>query len=126
MLIRGIVFVGLATMFAVSPEASASYSMFCELRGKVTSPPIQSKSLQFEFLIEEARDIEVDIIGKGNPDCHLWIGRRVDVILAIEDAGDPATLVEGAKLKLERYDLDVFDGETGAAFRSIKYVRKDI
>lgn len=99
--------------------------MFCELRGKVASSPIQSTSLQFEFDVEEALDIEVDNLGPGNPDCHLFNGKRLDVILDLQDVGNAETIVEGAWLSLERFDIDVFDSESGAAFRSVKYVRKD-
>jgi hypothetical protein len=116
---------GLLAIFLISPNASASYQMFCELRGKVASSPIQSTSLQFEFDVEEALDIEVDNLGPGNPDCHLFNGKRLDVILDLQDVGNAETIVEGAWLSLERFDIDVFDSESGAAFRSVKYVRKD-
>lgn len=97
--------------------------MFCEMNGKIVSDPMRSEYIEFEFLVESVRDIEVDALGRGELDCHLMQGKTIHVILDREDAGDLKQVKEGARLTLERYDFDVVNKESEIV-RSIRYVRK--
>lgn len=113
-------------MLLSSPDATASYQMFCELSGTILSTPVQSQDVEFLFRVDSAREIEVEILGGGAEDCQTFVGTTVTVALEQEDAGNLEELVQGAKVLLERYDVDVFLTDTGAAFRSVKYVRNDL
>ena len=125
-MMKKLVIVGIVVVFVNSPDASASYQMFCELDGTISSAPIQSDNVQFEFYVESAREVELEVIGRGEPDCHLYVGKKLAVILALKHAGDRKQLVEGARILLERYDIDVVNRKSGAMQRQVKYVRKDI
>lgn len=115
----------LFSVFSLSPfSALGSYQMFCELDGEVVSTPIQSNYIEFAFLVASARDVEVEVLGSGEPDCHLIEGKRIRIVLEYGDAGDPAQIENTARLTLERYELDVVHQKSGNVVRSIKYVRK--
>jgi hypothetical protein len=116
----------LVATFASSPEALSSYQMFCELKGSVLSTPTKSEALEFEYAVESSREIEVEVLGSGTADCHLLQGQTVVVALNLKDAGDLGQIIKGAKIVLERYDVDVVNTQSGAITRSVKYVRKDI
>jgi len=100
--------------------------MFCELSGEVVSAPIRSGVLKFKYRVQTARDIEIEGLGNGNPDCHHMLGRVISVVLEEENAGDIDQIVKGAIIILERYELDVVNANTGAMIRSVKHIRTDI
>lgn len=106
-----------------SPSLLASYQMFCELEGEIVSTPVLSEFIEFEFQVELASNLEVELLGSGEPDCHLMQGKRIKVILEPENAGDQTEIVAGARLTLQRYEIDVIREQTGDVVRSIKHVR---
>ena len=123
---KKIALVGLAIASAGSFDAIASYSMFCELSGEIVSTPVESEFLKFDVLVKTARDIEFETLGYGNPDCHLLQGRVITVALEKKVPGDSAKIVEGARIVLERYEMDVVNTKTGAVYRNVKHVRKGV
>lgn len=96
--------------------------MFCEIEGEVVSAPTFSGQIEFEFLVTGSRDIEVEGLGGGEPDCHLMAGKTIAVVLDPRDTSDEARILEGAQLTLERYEIDVIIQHTGGVARSIKHV----
>ena len=110
-------------LFASPSAALASYQMFCEMDGEVVSTPTFSEFIEFEFQVTDSRDIEVEILGGGEPDCQLMTGKTITVVLEPKDAGDKTQISNGAQLTLERFEMDVILEKTGDVVRSIKHVR---
>ena len=115
----------LIAMTCVAPDASASFQMFCELEGEVISSPRHTEVIEFQFKVEAAREIEVEILGPGNPGCHFFQGKTLDVVLDISDAAEIASISKGSRITLERYHINVILNETDSVVRSVKYVRTD-
>ena len=111
-------------IFSVFFNASASYEIFCELKGKVVSEPVESDVLSFDFFVEQALDIELKDVGRGNKDCYHLQGKTVSVVIAGVDFGNIKSLSNGARISLQRYDVDVVDHKTGEIVRSVRYVHK--
>ena len=103
--------------------ALASYQMFCEMEGRISSAPTFSTVIEFEFRVAESRQIDDETLGVGESDCHLLNGKTIAVALESDDAGDTSQIRQGARLVLQRYEVDVIVGSTGAVVRSIKHVR---
>ena len=90
----------------VSPSiALASYHVYCEMEGEVSSTPIFSDFINFEFEVTDSRDIEFENGSRGEPDCHLMKGKSIRVFLDPEDAGDQTQIFRGAKLTIRRYQV---------------------
>lgn len=111
-----------ATMLLMSLDAAASYLRFCELTGEVVSSPSHAGTIDFQFLVSNARDIDPEPDIRNDSDCAGLVGTRLAVVLGADVAGDPATIVKGSIITLERYDMDVMD-RSGGVFRSVRYVR---
>ena len=103
--------------------ALASYQMFCEMKGEVSSTPTFSTVIEFEFRVTVSRKVDDKTLGVSEPDCHLLDGKTIAVALESDDAGDTAQIRQGARLALRRYEIDVVVGSTGEVVRSIKHVR---
>lgn len=112
-------------LLCASIEANSSFQMSCELQGEIRSDPVGSTNVEFDFIPSVARDIEVEVPGSGWTECQSLEGRVLRVVLGRKDVGDRKTLVKGAQIVLERYDMDVISSRTGEVVRSIKYVRID-
>lgn len=112
-------------LFSALSGTLASYQMFCEIEGKVVSTPVFSNFIAFEFAVSSSRDIEDEILGAGWLDCHLLLGKRIKVVLEPEDAGEHDQISVGARLTLERYEVDVILEQSGDIVRSVKHVRTD-
>lgn len=111
--------------FAVSKSADASYQMFCELKGEVVTAEQQESFVRFKFRIDESRDIQLEGLGSGATDCHQLIEEEITIVLDFADAGNRSQIVPGARLSLERYEIDVYMNNDGQPIRSITHIRTD-
>ena len=117
---------GLVAASLPATKAAASYQMFCEIGGVIVSQPSESDPIEFDFLVDEARELDVEGVGPGEPDCHLLVGERISVTLDPNIIDDDISFDVGQRLLLQRFEMDVIDRQTGGAVRSIRYTVKHI
>ena len=120
----GVTIAVLIAGLAICSETFGSYRMFCELSGTVVSAAAGTEYIEFDYLVEQSDDIELEGIGSGAADCHAFSGQQITVVMARDDAGNLGDITVGNRIRLQRFDIDVIDRQTGSITRSVKYVRK--
>ena len=123
LILRFMLLTTLLAAVSAPTTALASYQMFCEMRGEVSSTPTFSTVIEFEFRVAESREIDDETLGISESDCHLFDGKTIAVALEADDASDTSQIRQGAPLELRRYEIDVIVESTGEVVRSIKHVR---
>lgn len=122
-MLRFLQLISLIGLFVSPSIALASYHVFCEMEGEVSSMPIFSDFIEFEFIVMDSRDIKFEDGSGGEPDCRLMKGKKIKVLLEPDDAGDQTQISKGARLTIHRYEITVVLDDTGDVVQSVEHVR---